>query len=77
MAGSPTQGIKTVLQPGDRHRGRKGGVRRPAGRAPAKLAEVTAVGAGVKKPAHDVGGGRPVATFTDPDGSVLGLPRDR
>ena len=34
----------------------------------AKLAEVTAAGATVKEPAHDVGGGRVVATVTDPDG---------
>ena len=32
----------------------------------AKLAEVTAAGATVKEPAHDVGGGRQ-ATVTDPD----------
>ena len=38
-----------------------------------KLAEVTAAGATVKEPADDVGGGRLVATFTDPDGNVLGL----
>jgi predicted enzyme related to lactoylglutathione lyase len=43
----------------------------------AKLAEVTAAGATVKEPAHDVGGGRPVATVTDPDGNVLGLLQDR
>ena len=42
----------------------------------AKLAEVTAAGATVKDPAHDVGGGRLVATFTDPDGNVLGLLQD-
>ena len=42
----------------------------------AKLAEVTAAGATVKEPAHDVGGGRLVATFTDPDGNVLGLVQD-
>ncbi|MFG3280614.1 VOC family protein [Streptomyces sp. NPDC048111] len=42
----------------------------------AKLAEVTAVGAKVKQPAQDVGGGRLVATFTDPDGNVLGLIQD-
>ncbi|HTX31490.1 MAG TPA: VOC family protein [Solirubrobacteraceae bacterium] len=41
-----------------------------------KLAEVTAAGASVKEPAHDVGGGRLVATFTDPDGNVLGLLQD-
>ena len=39
----------------------------------AKLAEVTAAGATVKEPAHDVGGGRLVATVIDPDGNVLGL----
>lgn len=43
----------------------------------AKLAEVTAAGATVKEPAHDVGGGRLVATFTDLDGNVLGLLQDR
>jgi predicted enzyme related to lactoylglutathione lyase len=42
----------------------------------AKLAEVAAAGATVKEPAHDVGGGRLVATFTDPDGNVLGLLQD-
>ena len=43
----------------------------------AKLAEVTAAGATVKEAAHDVGGGRLVATVTDPDGNVLGLLQDR
>jgi predicted enzyme related to lactoylglutathione lyase len=43
----------------------------------AKLAEVTAAGATVKEAAHDVGGGRLVATVTDPDGNVLGLVQDR
>ena len=42
----------------------------------AKLAEVTAAGATVKEPTHDVGGGRLVATVTDPDGNVLGLLQD-
>ena len=42
----------------------------------AKLAEVTAAGATVNEPAHDVGGGRLVATVTDPDGNVLGLLQD-
>jgi predicted enzyme related to lactoylglutathione lyase len=42
----------------------------------AKLAEVTAAGATVKEAAHDVGGGRLTATFTDPDGNVLGLLQD-
>ncbi|MYW01157.1 VOC family protein [Streptomyces sp. SID3343] len=43
----------------------------------AKLAEVTAAGATVHEPAHDVGGGRLVATVTDPDGNVLGLLQDQ
>jgi len=42
----------------------------------AKLAEVTAAGATVKEPPHDVGAGRLVATVTDPDGNVLGLLQD-
>ncbi len=43
----------------------------------ARLAEVTAAGATVKEPPRDVGAGRLVATFTDPDGNVLGLLQDR
>ena len=43
----------------------------------AKLAEVTAAGATVKEPAHEVGPGRTVATFTDRDGNVLGLVQDK
>jgi predicted enzyme related to lactoylglutathione lyase len=43
----------------------------------AKLAEVTAAGAAFKEAPHDVGGGRLVASFTDPDGNVLGLIQDR
>jgi predicted enzyme related to lactoylglutathione lyase len=43
----------------------------------AKLAEVTAAGATVKDPPRDVGGGRLVATVSDPDGNVLGLLQDR
>ena len=43
----------------------------------AKLAEVTTAGATVKEAAHDVGGGRLVATVTDPDGNELGLLQDR
>jgi predicted enzyme related to lactoylglutathione lyase len=42
----------------------------------AKLAEVTAAGATVKDPVRDVGGGRLVASVTDPDGNVLGLVQD-
>ncbi|HEY3684441.1 MAG TPA: VOC family protein [Streptosporangiaceae bacterium] len=43
----------------------------------AKLAEVTAAGATVNEAVRDVGGGRLVATVTDPDGNVLGLLQDR
>ena len=43
----------------------------------AKLAEVTAAGGTVKEAPRNVGGGRLVATFTDPDGNVLGLIQDR
>lgn len=43
----------------------------------AKLAEVIAAGAQVQEPAHHVGGGRQVATFTDADGNVLGLIQDQ
>ena len=42
----------------------------------AKLAEVAAAGGTVKEPADNVGGGRLVATVTDPDGNVLGLLQD-
>jgi predicted enzyme related to lactoylglutathione lyase len=42
----------------------------------AKLAEVTAAGATVRDAPRDVGGGRLVATVTDPDGNVLGLLQD-
>jgi len=42
----------------------------------AKLAEVTAAGASVNESPRDVGGGRLVASFTDPDGNVLGLLQD-
>lgn len=43
----------------------------------ARLAEVIAAGATMSEPAHDVGGGRLVATVTDPDGNVLGLLQDQ
>jgi predicted enzyme related to lactoylglutathione lyase len=43
----------------------------------AKLAEVIAAGATVKDAPREVGGGRLVATFTDPDGNVLGLIQDQ
>lgn len=43
----------------------------------ATLAAVTAAGARVAEPVRDVGRGRLVATFTDPDGNVLGLIQDQ
>jgi predicted enzyme related to lactoylglutathione lyase len=43
----------------------------------AKLAEVTAAGATINEQPHEVGGGRLVASFADPDGNVLGLIQDR
>ena len=43
----------------------------------AKLAEVAAAGGSLKESPRDVGAGRLVATFTDPDGNVLGLIQDR
>jgi predicted enzyme related to lactoylglutathione lyase len=42
----------------------------------ARLAEVVAAGATVRDDVRDVGGGRLVATVTDPDGNVLGLLQD-
>jgi predicted enzyme related to lactoylglutathione lyase len=43
----------------------------------AKLTEVTKAGGTVQQSPRDVGGGRLVATFTDPDGNVLGVLQDR
>jgi predicted enzyme related to lactoylglutathione lyase len=43
----------------------------------AKLADLTAAGATVKEAPHEVGPGRTVATFADPDGNVLGLLQDK
>jgi predicted enzyme related to lactoylglutathione lyase len=43
----------------------------------AKLAEVTAAGGALKDAPRNVGGGRLVASFTDPDGNVLGLIQDQ
>ena len=42
----------------------------------ARLAAVTAAGGSVKEEPHEVAPGRRVATFTDPDGNVLGLLQD-
>lgn len=43
----------------------------------ATLSEVTAAGGTVREAAHDVGGGRLVATIADPDGNILGILQDR
>ena len=43
----------------------------------AKLGELTAAGAAINEQPRDVGGGRLVATVTDPDGNVLGVLQDR
>ena len=43
----------------------------------AKLAEVTAAGATLHEAVRNVGGGRLVATFADPDGNILGLIQDQ
>ncbi|WP_290862067.1 VOC family protein [Hamadaea sp.] len=43
----------------------------------AKIAEIVAAGGTVQDPVREVGGGRVVATVTDPDGNVLGLLQDR
>jgi hypothetical protein len=74
MTGSSTQGIKTVLHPVSDLATAKAVYAALLG---VPLAEVTAAGATVQAPAHDVGGGRLVATVTDPDGNVLGLLQDR
>jgi len=75
--GYDTEGQHIGLVPG----GARQGMTAPVaywhvGDIDAKLTEVTAAGATVKEPAHDVGGGRLVATVTDPDGNVLGLLQD-
>jgi hypothetical protein len=85
MTGSSTQGIKTVLHPVSDLATAKKVYAALLGVPPQTdesyyvgfEAEVTAAGATVKEPAHDVGGGRLVATVTDPDGNVLGLIQDR
>jgi predicted enzyme related to lactoylglutathione lyase len=42
----------------------------------AKLSELTAAGATVKEPVHEVGGGRRVAAVADADGNILGILQD-
>jgi predicted enzyme related to lactoylglutathione lyase len=85
MTGSATEGIKTVLHPVSDLATAKPVYAALLGVPPQTdesyyasfEAEVTAAGATVKEPAHNVGGGRLVATVTDPDGNVLGLVQDR
>jgi predicted enzyme related to lactoylglutathione lyase len=43
----------------------------------ARIAEVVAAGGTVQEPAHEVGGGRTVASVVDADGNVVGLLQDR
>ena len=69
MTGSSTQGIKTVLHP-------------VSDLATAKAVYTALLGVPPEADSsyyvgRDVGGGRVVATFTDPDGNVLGLLQDR
>lgn len=42
----------------------------------AKIAEITAAGGTLKDAPKDVGGGRLVASLTDPDGNILGILQD-
>jgi hypothetical protein len=64
MTGSATQGIKTVLHP-------------VSDLAAAKAVYAALLGVAPQADeSHDVGGGRLVATVTDPDGNVLGLLQD-
>ena len=88
MTGSSTEGIKTVLHPVSDLAAAKAVYEALLGGPPttdssyvadieATPAEVTAAGATVKEPAHDVGGGRLVATLTDTHGNVPGLLQDR
>ncbi|GAA1565957.1 VOC family protein [Kribbella hippodromi] len=42
----------------------------------AKIQEITAAGGTLKDAPKDVGGGRLVATLTDPDGNILGILQD-
>ena len=87
MTGSSTQGIKTVLHPVSDLAAAKAVYAALLGVPPQTdgsyyvgfeaEGQHTAAGATVNEQAHDVGGGRLVATVTDPDGHVLGLLQDR
>jgi predicted enzyme related to lactoylglutathione lyase len=92
MTGSSTQGIKTVLHPVSDLATAKAVYAALLG-VPPQIDESYYVGfeaagqhvglvpgggpQGMTSPAHDVGGGRLVATVTDPGGNVLGLLQNR
>ena len=88
MTGSTTQGAKTLIHPVKDLETAKAVYIALLGISPqtdywhvsdieAKLVEVIAAGATLKDQARDVGGGRLVATISDPDGNVLGLIQDQ
>ncbi|HVA60067.1 MAG TPA: glyoxalase [Mycobacteriales bacterium] len=90
MTSSATQGIKTELHPVSDLATAKAVYAALFGVPPqtdgshwhvpdieAKVAEVTAGAGTMKEPVRDVGGGRLVATVTDPERNVLGLLQDR
>jgi predicted enzyme related to lactoylglutathione lyase len=91
MTDATTQGIQTVLHPVSDLEKAKTMYTALLGIAPQadgpyyvgfeaagqQIGLVPGGGATVKEAAHDVGGGRLVATVTDPDGNVLGLLQDR
>jgi predicted enzyme related to lactoylglutathione lyase len=76
--GFDVEGQHIGLVPGGAEQGMTGPVTYwPVPDIEAKLAELTAAGGSLKEAPKEVGGGRLVATFTDPDGNVLGLYQDR
>ena len=76
--GFDVEGQHIGLVPGGAEQGMTGPVTYwPTADIEAKLAELTAAGGTVKDAPKEVGGGRVVATFTDPAGNVLGLYQDR
>jgi len=76
--GFDVEGQHIGLVPGGAAQGMTGPVTYwPVADIEAKLAELTTAGGSVKDAPKEVGGGRVVATFTDPDGNVLGLYQDR
>ena len=78
MTGSSTQGIKTVLHPVSELATAKAVYAALLGVPPqTDGSHYVGFEAEGQQPPHDVGGGRLVATVTDPDGNVLGLLQDR